>query len=327
MILLGIGLIVLKAGTVDFVELKALIVSQDLIISPVYLLAAGLFIVGFGLKAAMMPFHAWLPDAHSCAPTPVSATLSGVFIKTLGIYALARIFFNLLGVSSKLLSALVFLGILSMVVGAFLAVVQKDIKRMLAYSSISQVGYIIFAFGLGTPLAIFGGLFHLFNHAVFKSLLFLNAGSIEYSTGRRELNSLGGLNAKLPVTGYSSLLGSLSISGIPPLGGFWSKLLIIVAAVQSGYFGCAAIAVGVSIITLIYYFKFQTFTFFGQLDSTLTQVKSTPRIMNLAMIALGVVCIFSGLLFLPAFKLFIQQAANAVFLGIGYRDLVFGAIR
>ena len=111
--------------------------------------------------------------------------LSGVFIKTLGVYALCRVFFNILTVSSQLLFVLIVLGMISMVVGAFLAIAQTDIKRMFAYSSISQIGYIIFALGIGTPLAILGGLFHLFNHAIFKSLLFLNSGAIEYSTATR----------------------------------------------------------------------------------------------------------------------------------------------
>ncbi|MFA5275280.1 MAG: proton-conducting transporter membrane subunit, partial [Candidatus Omnitrophota bacterium] len=211
-----------------------------------------LFLAGFGLKAALVPFHAWLPDAHSSAPTPVSAVLSGVFIKALGVYAISRIFFNVIGVTDKILQVLMLLGIISMAVGAFLAVSQNDMKRMLAYSSISQLGYIIFALGVGTPLALLGGIFHLFNHASAKSLLFLNAGSIEHATGRRELDGLGGLNSKLPLTSNTSLIGAMSISGIPPFAGFWSKLIIIIAAIQAGYIGFSAIAVLVSIVTLVY---------------------------------------------------------------------------
>jgi multicomponent Na+:H+ antiporter subunit D len=155
----------------------------------------------------------------------------------LGVYALCRVIFNVLGISHKILFVLIILGVISQIVGAILAVAQQDIKRMFAYSSISQIGYIIFALGIGTPLAILGALFHLFNHAIFKSLLFLNSGAIEYATGTRDLKKLGGLNNRLPLTSYTGMLGAMGISGIPPLGGFFSKLIIIIAAVQSGYIG------------------------------------------------------------------------------------------
>ncbi|GAH44106.1 unnamed protein product, partial [marine sediment metagenome] len=147
--------------------------------------AMALFVVGFGLKAALVPFHAWLPDAHPSAPAPISAMLSGILIKTLGIYALARVVFNVFGVSVSMGWLLVALGLLSMVAGAFLAIGQEDFKRLLAYSSISQIGYVVLGLGLGgliiardgnvawASLAILGGLFHLVNHAVYKSLLFL----------------------------------------------------------------------------------------------------------------------------------------------------------
>lgn len=126
---------------------------------------AVLFLTGFGLKAALIPFHAWLPDAHSSAPASISAMLSGVLIKTLGVYAMARILFNVLGATSAYLSVLMFLGAISILVAVILAVSQWDLKRLLAYHSISQIGYVVLGIGLGTPLGIFGGLFHLFNHS------------------------------------------------------------------------------------------------------------------------------------------------------------------
>jgi multicomponent Na+:H+ antiporter subunit D len=198
---------------------------------------------------------------------------------------------------------------------------------MLAYSSISQVGYIIFALGVGTPLALLGGLFHLFNHAVFKSLLFLDAGAIEYSTGKRSLDKLGGLGSKLGVTGFTSLMGSMSISGIPPLAGFWSKLIIIIAALQAGYFGFASIAVLVSILTLAYYAKFQTFAFFGKLDEAYSQIKEAAFTMKLSMLALTFICIAGGLLLLPSMRSFLQSAADVLSSGSGYAGAFFGALK
>jgi len=229
--------------------------------------ALALFIVGFGLKAALVPFHAWLPDAHPSAPAPISAMLSGILIKTLGIYALARVVFNIFGVSVSVGWLLIVLGLLSMVAGAFLAIGQWDLKRLMAYSSISQIGYVILGIGLGATLiargdnlawaslAILGGLFHLVNHAVYKSLLFLTSGSVEMSTGTRQLKQMGGLAEKLPITRTTCTVASASIVGIPPFSGFWSKLILVIAAVQAQFYWIAAIIVFVSLCTLIMYFS------------------------------------------------------------------------
>lgn len=324
-VLLGIALLYSYTATLNMADIS-LVLSQkpsSLLVSFI----AVLFLAGFGLKAALVPFHAWLPDAHPSAPAPISAMLSGVFIKTLGVYALCRFFFNILGVDTKILFILVVLGVISMVVGAVLAIAQSDIKRMFAYSSISQIGYIIFALGIGTPLAILGGLFHLFNHAVFKSLLFLNSGAIEYSTDTRDLKRLGGLNRQLPITGYTSMLGSMSISGIPPFAGFWSKLIIIIAAIQAGYFFSATVAILISIVTLAYYLKFLGFTFFGKLDEAWLKVKEVPLAMKLSMIVLAIICVISGLLIIPLFKPFLESAVNVLLAGTTYKDVVFGAIK
>ncbi|MDD4980153.1 MAG: proton-conducting transporter membrane subunit [Candidatus Omnitrophica bacterium] len=324
-ILLGIAMLYSYTSTLNMADMAAVLSAkpQGMIIRFVTVL----FLAGFGLKAAIVPFHAWLADAHPSAPAPVSAILSGVFIKTSGIYALSRVIFNILGVYGKVLWVFIILGVLSMVAGAFLAIAQKDIKRMFAYSSVSQIGYIIFALGINTPLAIFAALFHLVNHALFKSLLFLDAGAIEYSTGTRRLDKLGGLSSRLPVTCSTSLIGSLAISGIPPLGGFWSKLLIVIAAVQARYFGLALTAVLVSIITLAYYLKFQNFTFFGKSETSRKDIKEVPLSMKMPMIILAVICVLSGLLLAPAFRPFLQRAAEVLSSGNNYQNISAGAIK
>jgi len=324
-ILLGIALLYSYTSTLNMADISLVLSSKPS--SMIVKFIGVLFLAGFGLKAALVPFHAWLPDAHPSAPASISAMLSGVFIKTLGVYAICRVFFNILGLSHQIFFILIILGIISMIVGALLAIAQRDIKRMFAYSSISQIGYIIFALGIGTPLAILGGLFHLFNHAIFKSLLFLNSGAIEYSTNTRDLKRLGGLNARLPVTGVTSLFGSMSISGIPPLGGFWSKLIIIIAAIQARCFGTATVAILVSILTLAYYLKFQSYAFFGKLDGTWLKIKEVPWTMRLSMIALAVICVVSGLLIIPLLKPFLQSAVNVLLLGTGYQKAVFAALR
>jgi multicomponent Na+:H+ antiporter subunit D len=247
--------------------------------------------VGFAFKAALVPFHAWLPDAHPSAPAPVSAMLSGVLIKAIGIYVLARLAFNVFGVPDNVLALLRWLGIVSMVVGGLLAAGQTDIKRLFAYSSISQVGFMVLGLGLATPLGLVGALYHLVNHAVFKSLLFLNAGAIEYATGTRDLDKLGGLNRALPVTGATSMIGSMSIAGIPPFNGFWSKLIIVLACIEAGYYGFATVAVLVSVITLAYQLKVQRQAFFAELPAALRILRREPGMMSLAMILLAVTCV------------------------------------
>ncbi len=324
-ILLGIALLYSYTSSLNMADIASVLATKRP--SNIITFISVLFLMGFGLKAALVPFHAWLPDAHPSAPAPISAMLSGVLIKVLGIYALSRVFFNVLGVSSTLLFILIILGIISMSVGAFLAIGQRDIKRMLAYSSISQIGYVIFAVGIGTPLAMLGGLFHLFNHAIFKSLLFLNSGAVEYSTHTRDLQQMGGLNRRLPVTGNTSLIGSMSISGIPPLSGFWSKLIIIIAAVQARYIGTAVIAVLISVLTLAYYLKLQRYAFFGELNNKWERIKEVPLFMKLSMIILSVLCIIAGLVLIPSLQGFINQAVDVLLSGRDYAGIVLGAVQ
>ena len=325
-ILLGIGLLYSYTSSLNMADICVVLAAKGH--SNIVSFISVLFLMGFGLKAAIVPFHAWLPDAHPSAPAPISAMLSGVFIKTLGVYALCRVFFNVIGISAALSFLLVILGIISMSIGAFLAIGQSDIKRMLAYSSISQIGYIIFAIGIGTPLAILGGLFHLANHAIFKSLLFLNSGAVEYSIKTRDLGQMGGLNRRLPVTGYTSLVASMSISGIPPLSGFWSKLIIIVAAIQAKYFGSAIIAVLISILTLAYYLKLQRYAFFGELNKKWEKIKEVPWSMKLAMVTLSIICLLAGVIYLPELsRIFLEPAVSVMLAGKEYAGIVLGAMK
>lgn len=189
-ILLGIAILYSFTSTLNMADMANVLAAKNS--ENIVLMISVLFLMGFGLKAALVPFHAWLPDAHPSAPAPISAMLSGILIKSLGIYTLCRIFYNVIGVNASISAILMFLGTLSMVVGGLLALGQWDFKRLLAYSSISQIGYIILGIGLGTPLGVLGGLFHLFNHSVFKSLLFLNSGAVVYATGTRDLKKMGG---------------------------------------------------------------------------------------------------------------------------------------
>jgi len=323
-ILLGIALLYARTSTLNMADISRVLAEGQP--NKVIPFVSVLFLMGFGLKAALVPFHAWLPDAHPSAPAPISAMLSGVLIKTLGVYALIRIFFNVLGIRAEILSILMILGVVSMLVGVFLAIGQWDFKRLLAYHSISQVGYIFLGLGLGTPLGIAGGLFHLFNHSMFKSLLFLNSGAVDYAIGTRDLKRMGGLRERMPVTGNTSLVASMSIAGIPPFNGFWSKLIIILACLQAGHPVYAFFAVLGSILTLASFLKVQRYAFFGQLKQHLRAVVEVPLAMRAAMIAIAVICLAGGLLLLPGLrKVFLDAAAAALTSGTGYAQLVLGA--
>jgi multicomponent Na+:H+ antiporter subunit D len=280
-----------------------------------YLFIQILILSGFGLKAAIIPFHAWLPDAHSSAPSPISAMLSGIFIKAVGIYVIIRLFFNMFMISEGMAILITTLGTVSMVIGVFLAIGQWDIKRLLAYHSISQMGYVVMSVGIGmiilsrgakpeiASLAIAGGLFHLVNHAAFKGLLFLNAGAIEYTIGTRNLKEMGGLAKSMPVTSATSFIASMSISGVPPFNGFFSKLIIIIAAVMAKFYLLAVLAIIVSIITLASFLKFQRFAFYNKSDNNKNQnIREVPFPMVFSMIVLSIICILLSLLVIPEIR-------------------------
>ena len=311
-ILLGIALMYCLFGTVNMAHLGQKVSASGLNRAAIFSLV--LFIAGFGLKAALVPFHAWLPDAHPSAPAPISAMLSGVLIKAIGVYALIRVLFNVFGVTAQVATALMVLGTISMVVAILMALIQWDLKRLLAYSSISQIGYVMLGFGVGgavlaaggspviAALGFLGALFHLVNHAVFKSLLFLSSGALEYATGTRQLKEMGGLGKEMPLTAGASLVASLAIGGVPPLNGFFSKLIIILACVSSGHYGFALAAVLVSIFTLAVYMKVQKYAFLGKPAEGRKSVHEVPAAMRIPMTLLAVLCLGMSLMLLPGPK-------------------------
>jgi multicomponent Na+:H+ antiporter subunit D len=313
LILFAIGFIYWKTKTLNIADIKEVFkAGYD---KPFYLLVQILLLCGFGLKAAIIPFHAWLPDAHSSAPSPISSMLSGVLIKAVGIYVIIRLFFNMFVISKEMAVLITLLGALSMVIGVFLAIGQWDLKRLLAYHSISQMGYVVLSVGVGmillsenrnpeiAALAIAGGVFHLINHAVFKSLLFLSAGAIEYRLGTRDLKKMGGLSGPMPVTSAASFVASMSISGIPPFNGFFSKLIIIIAAIRGKFYLLALLAVIVSIITLASFLKYQKYAFYGKpADDQRSPVKEVPFPMVFSMVVLSILCLVLSLLVVPAIR-------------------------
>ncbi len=315
LILLGVIFLYSATGTLNMGDMRAILQGSQQ--PSLIFLVFGLLLAGFGLKAAMVPFHAWLPDAHPSAPAPISAMLSGVLIKALGVYAIARVFFTVFGFPHQVSVILLVLSAISMGVGALVALRQWDMKRLLAYSSISQVGYIMLGLGIGTPLGILGALFHLFNHSMFKSLLFLDSGAVEYATGTRDMKEMGGLSKKMPITGGSTLAGAMSLAGVPPFAGFWSKLVIIVAAVQANHMKLAAWAVLMSIVTISYILKVTRFAFLGEIKEKFANIKEVPPFMRISLVVLALICILGGLMLLPQLRDGFLSPAVKALTGIG----------
>lgn len=298
LILTGIAITYSATSTLTMAKVAEVLPAVD---QKVIFWIGALFMAGFGLKAAAMPFHAWLPDAHSSAPAPISSMLSGVLIKALGIYVLIRIFHNVFNAPEIFMKIFLVLGTISIIIGVFLAIGQWDMKRLLAYHSISQIGYILLGMGIATPLGILGAVFHLFNHAIFKSLLFYNAGSVEMALGTRDLRKMGNLMKLLPITSQTSLIASLSISGIPPFNGFFSKLIIIIAALQAGLPWYAVFAIIGSLLTLASFMKVQRYGFKGETVIESSENKIGWR-MNTAMITLAVLCVVTSLMIVPGIQ-------------------------
>ncbi len=232
-LLLGFALLIHASGSAEFVSFRPIATQLN---SGQQTAAFVLFFLGFGIKAGVIPFHIWLPAAHPVAPSNVSALLSGIVIKT-GIYGMTRIFLDSLGGVPSWAGLLVLIvGVVSAVLGVLYALMEHDLKRLLAYHSIENIGIILMGLGAalifrvaGHPVlaavALVAAMFHTLNHAIFKCLLFLGAGSVLHSTGTRNMEEMGGLIRPMPVTAFCFLIGAVAISGLPPLNGFVSEWL------------------------------------------------------------------------------------------------------
>jgi len=254
-----------------------------------------LFTLGFFVKMAAFPLHTWLPDTHSEAPTPISAMLSGAMLNC-GAYGIARILITIFG-GSMVSASNIFLSlaIITMIYGGMMALAQTDIKRLLAYSSISQMGYIIFGFSTVSSLGVMGSLFHIVNHAICKALLFLCVGSIIHQTETRNMKQLGGLIGKMPITGFSCLIGIFSLAGTPPFNGFWSEWMIFAGGLASGKVIFTFIGVASTIITAGYLLQFGWQILFGPVPKKLENVKESPKWILAPIVVLAAASIILGL--------------------------------
>lgn len=323
-LLLSIALLYAKTSTLNLADMANTL--QVIGQTPFFWLVVGMLLFAFSIKAAFVPFHSWLPDAHPAAPAPISSLLSGIFIKVLGIYTTARLVFNVFGLNRAsdpvFFNVLIGLGLLSIVFAGITALNQRDYKRLLGYSSVSQVGYIMLGFGIGNYYGVAGAIFYILAHALSKGLLFLTSGSVVNATGTRDITKLAGVGEKMPTTAWSFRFGGMSLIGLPPLVGFFAKYYIVLGALKSGFWWLAILAIALSVLTLGYLLKIENNVF---MKKGRAQASKAPFTMRIAMVFLVVLIVLFGIGFQQVIDFLVGPAANALLRGIEYANLVFGS--
>ncbi|AMQ19258.1 proton-conducting transporter transmembrane domain-containing protein [Thermococcus peptonophilus] len=251
--LIGVALIYGATGTLNMAHLAQLAGAIDPTVAQVGL---ALIIFGLAVEAELFPLNAWAPDAYQAAPHPITVMFSALVVKA-GLYAIARLLYILQNANgwSGVLKLVIIMATLTVVVAEFSALRQKDVKRMIAYSSISQVGMIAFALALGTQAGVDAGVFHMVNHAIVKALLFLTVGYVGVALGGTAIENFRGLGKRMPLTALTLTIGSLAAVGIPLFNIFWSKVRILLAGVEAGYSWSVALILGASVVEAVYYLR------------------------------------------------------------------------
>jgi NADH-quinone oxidoreductase subunit L len=297
-------------GIVILWKMTGTLTMSEVTVEPTGLAAAAfiLMMVGAVGKAGAMPFHTWIPDAALDAPVTFMAFLPAAFEKLLGIYLLARItldFFELKP-HSTLSIVLMTIGAATIVFAVFMALIQKDFKKLLSFHAVSQVGYMVLGVGTALPIGIAGGVFHMINHAMYKCGLFLSAGSVEHRTGTTDLQKLGGLRRDMPLTALGFSVCALAISGVWPLNGFVSKEMVFHGALETGYTVFAVAAWVGAIFTFASFLKAGHSVFFGERTREIPEVKESQAGIVLPILVLAGLCITFGVYNKLPLTLFIQ---------------------
>jgi len=264
-----------------------------------------LFIIGFGVKSAIMPLHVWAPDSYSISPSPFTALFSGALSK-MGVFGIGMVLFKLAshsGYFPYVQIILAWIGGLTALLATFYAVFQTDAKKLLAYSSISQLGYIIIGLAIGTPLSIAAALFLVILHGAFKAMLFMAVGAVYLRTGTTDMNSVTGLIRKMPYSFVTVLFGIITVSGVPPLGGFAAKWMLYESLIQSRHYFLVIVVFAASTAAFLYLYRLIFSLFLGQEEKEWADVKEAPLLMLIPMLILSafvlIVGIFPGLVLDP----------------------------
>ncbi len=261
----------------------------------IQMLTGILLLIGFALKSALMPLHVWAPEAYTKSPMAFTSVFSGALSK-MGIYGLGFVLLNVFySADIQIVGKIVaWLGAITAVLATFSAVFQHDAKKMLAYSSIAQLGYIITGIGIGTELSVFAGLYLAVLHAVFKGVLFMAVGAVEKQTGSTDMNYLTGLIRKMPITFFVSLVAIIALAGVPPLGGFVGKWMLYEAIITSGNTFLVILIFLSSTSAFLYSFRFLYGIFLGQEELEFENVKEASPLMIVPMLLLTVVLLVTG---------------------------------
>lgn len=254
---LGIGYLYSVTGSLNMADLSQIL--PNLYHNKAVLVGFALFTVGIAVKMGMFPLHMWLPDAYTYAPSVTSAVIAPLFTKVMA-YLMVRIFFTLFNphFSVELMPVteiLTWVAAAGILMGSILAIAQTDLKRMLAYSSIANIGYIVLGIGLANRMGLTGGLLHILNHAFMKGTLFLVAGGIMYKMGLRDITHFRGLHKRMPLTMGAFTIAALSMIGIPPTGGFFSKWYLILGAIDAGQWAFIVVLLASSLLNAVYFFR------------------------------------------------------------------------
>ena len=299
-------------GIVFAWKLAGTLTMSQIHLEPAGLGAAAFVLIGFGAmaKAGAMPFHTWIPDAAIDSPLPFMAFLPAALEKLLGIYMLARLSLEMFPIqmNSPMSILLMTVGAITICFAVWMALVQKDYKKLLSFHAISQVGYMILGIGTGVPVGIAGGIFHMLNHAMYKCTLFLTGGSVEKQAGTTDLKKLGGLFSSMPITAVCFWIAAFSISGVPPFNGFVSKEMVFHGAYETGYLIFPIAAWIGAIFTFASFLKLGHSTYLGKRNSETPNPK--PRdpdwAMAVPMIVIAAGCVLFGVYAKLPLKNFIQ---------------------
>ena len=264
--LLGLGFLYMITGSLNMGDLALIIAHLDIRSDSALIIALVLMVTGVGIKMAIFPLHGWLPDAYTFAPSATSALIAPIGTKVAS-YVLIRMLFFVYGVDlvSKDIPLTTLLGLLAavgIVAGSILAVAQTNIKRLLAWSSVANIGYIVLGIALVNQLAYTGALLHILNHAIMKAVLFIAAGAILYKMGTLDIRKLRGLPKKMPLTTTALIIAVLSMVGIPPTGGFFSKIYLILGAMEGNMWFYVAVILFGTLLSFVYFFRAIEIAFF-----------------------------------------------------------------
>jgi proton-translocating NADH-quinone oxidoreductase chain N len=302
----GAALLYGMTGTLNLAQMSSVIRGQA--INPWLYLVFAMLIVGFGVKSAIVPMHTWLPDAHPEAPSPISAMLSGIVIET-GLYAMIRVLFLLFEPSFFILP-MAALAVITMTLGNLMALLQSDLKRLLAYSSIAQIGYMLIGVSAGTTYGIMGVFLHVFNHSLLKGMAFLSAGSIVHEANTRDIESLKGIGRFMPVTSLCLFITLLGLGGVPGTNGFISKFILFNSAIGEGMAWLAIVGVLNSALSMGYYLRVMK-TLLSKPIESVKGLKEAPPMMLGVTVVMAVLIILLGLWPEPVIS-YASAAANAL---------------